>query len=90
MTRRSPLPSWLNRHDFVAGAVVDGLMTAQMETGVPVFSVSLTPHNYQPVDVMTAFFREHFVKKGEDAAHAVRQVLDLDLRLATLGQTKAA
>ena len=72
------------RHDFVAAAVVDGLMTAQMTTGVPVFSVSLTPHNYQPVDVLTDFYRAHFVKKGEEAANAVRQVLELDQRLAAL------
>ena len=78
------------RHDFVAAAVVDGLMTAQMETGVPVFSVSLTPHNYQPTEVLTTFFRDHFEKKGEEAANAVRQVLDLDLHLSKLGHTKAA
>lgn len=78
------------RHDFVAAAVVNGLMTAQMETGVPVFSVSLTPHNYQPVEALTAFYREHFVKKGAEAAHAVRQVLDLDLTLAAPAQIKAA
>ena len=35
------------RHDFVAQAVVDGLMRAGMDTGVPVLSVSLTPHQYQ-------------------------------------------
>jgi 6,7-dimethyl-8-ribityllumazine synthase len=78
------------RYDAVAAAVVDGLMTAQMETGVPVFSVSLTPHNYQPTEVLTTFFRDHFEKKGEEAANAVRQVLDLDLHLEKLGQTKAA
>ena len=70
------------RHEFVAGSVVTGLMTAQLETGVPVFSVSLTPHNYQPVETMTEFFRAHFVKKGAEAAEAVQQVLALDARLA--------
>ncbi|MEM6579365.1 MAG: 6,7-dimethyl-8-ribityllumazine synthase, partial [Pseudomonadota bacterium] len=35
------------RHDFVASAVVDGLMRAGLDTGVPVLSVSLTPHQYQ-------------------------------------------
>lgn len=69
------------RHDFVAGAVIDGLMAAQMATGVPVFSVSLTPHNYQPVEALTAFFRDHFVKKGAEAAHAVAQVLALNATL---------
>lgn len=69
------------RHDFVAGAVVTGLMQAQLATNVPVFSVSLTPHNYQPVEVLTAFYREHFVKKGAEAAEAVRQVLALSAAL---------
>ncbi|MGV8988951.1 MAG: 6,7-dimethyl-8-ribityllumazine synthase [Cypionkella sp.] len=58
------------RHDFVAAAVFVGLMSAQMTTGVPEFSVSLTPHNYQPVESLTTFYREHFVKKGEEAASA--------------------
>ncbi|MFT4233638.1 MAG: 6,7-dimethyl-8-ribityllumazine synthase [Microbacterium sp.] len=70
------------RHDFVAAAVVQGLMTVGLETGVPCFSVSLTPHNYQPTELLTGFFRQHFVEKGAEAAEAVRQVLDLDDRLA--------
>ncbi|WP_238366166.1 6,7-dimethyl-8-ribityllumazine synthase [Mesobacterium pallidum] len=67
------------RHDFVAGAVVTGLMEAQMQTDVPVFSVSLTPHNYQETDLLTAFYREHFVTKGAEAARAVKGVLDIAL-----------
>lgn len=78
------------RHDFVASAVVDGLMRAQMDTGVPVFSVSLTPHNYQPVEAMTAFFRDHFVGKGAEAADAVAQVLALDGRLAAESLARSA
>ena len=70
------------RHDFVAGAVVTGLMNVGLETGVPCFSVSLTPHNYQETALMTAFFRDHFVKKGREAAEAVRQILALDAQLA--------
>lgn len=70
------------RHDFVAGAVVTGLMNVGLETGVPCFSVSLTPHHFQETPVLIAFFREHFVQKGAEAAEAVRQVLALDARLA--------
>lgn len=70
------------RHDFVATAVVTGLMNVGIETGVPCFSVSLTPHNYQETDLLTGFFRDHFVKKGAEAAEAVRQVLALDAQLA--------
>jgi 6,7-dimethyl-8-ribityllumazine synthase len=70
------------RHDFVAGAVVTGLMNVGLETGVPCLSVSLTPHNYQPVDVLSRFYLDHFVKKGAEAASAVRQLLDIEARLA--------
>lgn len=58
------------RHDFVAQAVVSGLMEAGMKTGVPVLSVSLTPHHYQPTSEHEAFYRDHFVKKGREAADA--------------------
>jgi 6,7-dimethyl-8-ribityllumazine synthase len=62
-------------HEFVSAAVVDGLMQGQMETGVPMFSVSLTPHNFQETPELIDFFTEHFVKKGAEAAQAVKQTL---------------
>lgn len=58
------------RHEFVAQAVVDGLMQAGLETGVPVLSVSLTPHHYQETDHHNAIYRAHFVEKGREAASA--------------------
>ena len=67
------------RHDFVAQAVVDGLMTAQLETGVPTFSVSLTPHHFQPTEEHVGFFRDHFVKKGAEAADAVLMIANLEV-----------
>ena len=63
------------RHDFVAAAVVNGLMQAQMDTGVPVFSVSLTPHHFQPTAEHIGFYTDHFIRKGKEAADAVRMVL---------------
>ena len=72
------------RHDFVADAVVKGLMDAQLTTDVPVFSVSLTPHNYQETDLLTAFYRDHFVTKGAEAARAVRGVFDIAMPGADL------
>lgn len=78
------------RHDFVAQAVVSGLMQAGMETDVPVFSVSLTPHNYQETELLTGFYREHFVKKGAEAANAVAQMLAVERQLAALDQAQAA
>ena len=58
------------RHDFVASAVVDGLMQVGLETEVPVLSVSLTPHNYQETEHHNEIYRAHFVEKGREAARA--------------------
>lgn len=65
------------RHDFVAQAVVDGLMKAGLKTGVPVLSVSLTPHNFQPSEEHQDFYHAHFVKKGREAADAAVQITTL-------------
>jgi 6,7-dimethyl-8-ribityllumazine synthase len=65
------------RHEFVAQAVVNGLMQAGLETGVPVLSVSLTPHHYQETDHHTAIFKTHFVEKGREAARAALNLPNL-------------
>ncbi len=70
------------RHEFVARAVVDGLMRVGLDTGVPVLSVSLTPHQYQETEHHTAIFRDHFVEKGREAARAALQIVDLRGSLA--------
>jgi 6,7-dimethyl-8-ribityllumazine synthase len=70
------------RHDFVAQAVVDGLMRAGLDTGVPVLSVSLTPHQYQETDHHNAIYRDHFVEKGREAARAALQVAKLRSEMA--------
>ena len=58
------------RHDFVARAVVDGLMRVGLDTGTPVLSVSLTPHHYQETEHHRDIFVRHFVLKGREAAEA--------------------
>lgn len=63
------------RHDFVGRTVIDGLMQAQMETGMPVFSAVLTPHNFHGSKEHVDFFKAHFVKKGKEAAEACAQTL---------------
>jgi 6,7-dimethyl-8-ribityllumazine synthase len=68
------------RHDFVAGAVGDGLMRAGMDSGVPVLSVSLTPHHFQDTDHHNAIYAAHFVDKGREAAQAALMI----------GKTRAA
>ena len=64
------------RHDFVAAAVVDGLMRASLDTGVPVLSVSLTPHHYQETEHHNAIYRDHFVTKGHEAAQAALSIVN--------------
>ena len=63
------------RHEFVAAAVIDGLMRVQLDTDVPVFSAVLTPHDFHEHAEHQRFFREHFVTKGTEAAQACVQTL---------------
>jgi 6,7-dimethyl-8-ribityllumazine synthase len=58
------------RHEFVAAAVIDGLMRVQLDTGVPMISAVLTPQRFHEHDEHVRFFREHFVVKGVEAANA--------------------
>lgn len=64
------------RHDFVAATVLEGMMRVQLDLGIPVLSVVLTPHNFQEVPAHMDFFKNHFVYKGEEAAIAALQTLE--------------
>ena len=70
------------RHDFVARAVVDGLMRAGLDTGVPVLSVSLTPHQYRDDAHHRAIYEAHFVEKGREAARAALMIVATRSRAA--------
>jgi 6,7-dimethyl-8-ribityllumazine synthase len=67
----------------VASAVVDGLMRVGLDLGVPVLSVSLTPHQYQETDHHNAIFRNHFVSKGREAAEAALSIVEAYEELET-------
>jgi 6,7-dimethyl-8-ribityllumazine synthase len=58
------------RHEFVAAAVIDGLMRVQIETEVPVLSAVLTPRDFHEHEDHHRFFSDHFVKKGTEVARA--------------------
>ncbi|SEL83015.1 6,7-dimethyl-8-ribityllumazine synthase [Rhodococcus maanshanensis] len=58
------------RHEFVASAVIDGLMRVQLDTDIPVFSAVLTPHHFHEHEDHAAFFASHFDKKGAEVAQA--------------------
>ncbi|MGE4080774.1 MAG: 6,7-dimethyl-8-ribityllumazine synthase, partial [Reyranella sp.] len=58
------------RHEFVAEAVINGLMTVQLEMEVPVISAVLTPRDFHDHEEHRRFFHEHFRVKGTEAAAA--------------------
>lgn len=64
------------RHDFVASTVIDGMMRVQLDTGVPILSVVLTPHHFHGSEEHHKFFFDHFKIKGEEAASACLKTLD--------------
>ena len=72
------------RHEFVAQAVIEGMMRVQLDTEVPVLSAVLTPHHFHEHDTHQAFFAEHFVTKGREVAHACLQTLENRRRLSRL------
>ena len=63
------------RHEFVAAAVIDGLMRVQLDSGVPVLSCVLTPQAFLDHAEHQRCFAEHLVIKGQQAAQACLQVL---------------
>jgi 6,7-dimethyl-8-ribityllumazine synthase len=58
------------RHDFVAHAVIDGLMRVQLDTSVPVLSCVLTPHHFHEHEEHRRYFAAHFETKGAEVARA--------------------
>jgi len=56
------------RHEFVAEAVINGLMRVQLDVDVPVISAVLTPHHFHEHEQHMSFFASHFEVKGKEAA----------------------
>lgn len=64
------------RHEFVAEAVIAGMMRVQLDSEVPVISAALTPQRFHAHEEHQRFFREHFLVKGAEAAEACARTLD--------------
>jgi len=64
------------RHDFVAQAVVSGLMQVGLDTNVPVLSAVLTPHHFHSHAEHQTFFADHFQVKGQEVAQACLSLID--------------
>ena len=78
------------RHEFVAQAVIDGLMRVQLDTEVPVLSMVLTPQHFHEHAEHLAFFGTHMVKKGAEAAQACLQTMAGVARVRETGKPRAA
>ena len=58
------------RHEFVAAAVLNGIMQVSLETEVPILSAVLTPHQFQGTAEHVDFFKRHMQAKGRELAHS--------------------
>ena len=65
-------------HQFVAEAVVSGMMQVQLDVGVPIFSMVLTPQHFDESQERQKFFYDHFITKGKEAAQACIMVLQVN------------
>ena len=57
------------------GALSVGLYVLLGLSGVPVFTAVLTPRDFHDHEEHQRFFREHFVKKGQEVATACLETL---------------
>ncbi|MGZ4561847.1 MAG: 6,7-dimethyl-8-ribityllumazine synthase [Mycobacteriaceae bacterium] len=64
------------RHEFVASAVIDGLMRVQLDTEIPVISVVLTPHHFHEHPEHSSYFDRHFAIKGAEAARTCSATIE--------------
>jgi 6,7-dimethyl-8-ribityllumazine synthase len=74
------------RHEFVADAVIRGMMDIQLETEVPIISAVLTPHQFHEHGDHHEFFFNHFKIKGGEAARACAETIANLERLAEMSR----
>ena len=63
------------RHEFVAQAVLDGIVNVSTETGVPVLSAVLTPQHFHEHQAHEDFFKQHMFLKGKELAEACAAIV---------------
>ena len=64
------------RHEFVAQAVLQGIVQTSLDTEVPVLSAVLTPHHFHEHAVHEGFFKEHMRTKGKELAEACASIVE--------------
>ena len=70
------------RHEFVAQAVLHGIVQTSLETEVPILSAVLTPHHFHEHAVHQDFFRAHMATKGQELASACLAIIENLARVA--------
>ena len=65
------------RHEFVAQAVIDGLMSVQLDAEVPVISMVLTPQRFHEHEDHVAFFTEHSRRPSSGVAPEPFRICDV-------------
>ena len=73
------------RHEFVAQAVLQGIVQTSLETEVPVLSAVLTPHHFHEHETHRGFFFDHLETKGTEAAQACAHTVAALERLPSVG-----
>ena len=71
------------RHEFVANAVISGMMQVQLETEVPVFSAVLTPHHFHSSTSTSISSLSTSRSRVKDVANACAATLRAIERLAS-------
>ena len=64
------------RHEFVAQAVLSGIVQVSLETGVPVLSAVLTPQHFHEHETHLRFFQEHMRVKGAELASSCAAMIE--------------
>jgi len=64
------------RHEFVAQAVLSGIVQVSLETEVPILSAVLTPHHFHEHAEHKGFFSDHMRVKGTELADACLGILE--------------
>jgi 6,7-dimethyl-8-ribityllumazine synthase len=72
------------RHEFVAQAVISGLVQVGLDTGVPVLSAVLTPQHFHEHEAHERFFEQHMLVKGKELAEACAAIIRSTASLSLL------
>ena len=63
------------RHEFVAQAVLNGIVQVSLETGIPILSAVLTPQQFREQQPHLHFFEQHMHTKGQELAEACASII---------------